>query len=157
MIYRNALGITVALVSSVTLVAAVRSPATAHDSRRPVSARFSKTVWDSVYTEEQAARGQKLFSAACARCHGASLGGVDAAPALAGGSFLGNWDTQTLDVLHDRVRTTMPPDSPNPLNRQEVSDVVTHILRANGFPAGKSELPQENDALANIKLVAKRP
>ena len=90
MIYRNALGITFALVLFITLVGAVRSPASAHDSRRPVSARFSKTVWDSVYTEEQAARGQKLFTAACSRCHGASLGGVDAAPALAGGSFLGN-------------------------------------------------------------------
>ena len=144
MIYRSSLLVLTALAATIAA------------TRRPLGALIGKTVWDSVYTEEQAARGQKLYSAACSRCHGAALGGIDAAPALSGGSFVGNWDTQTLDVLHDRIRTTMPPDSPNPLDRQQVSDVVTHILRSNGFPAGRAELPAENDALANIKLVSKR-
>ncbi len=154
MIYRISL---LALTAIVTTIAASGTPADAGATRTALGARAGKTVWDSVFTDEQAARGQKLYSAACSRCHGASLGGVDAAPALSGGSFIGNWDTQTLDVLHDRIRTTMPPDSPNPLDRKQVSDVVTHILRSNGFPAGKTELPAENDSLASIKLVSKRP
>jgi len=152
--YRNLL---LGVFVSISTIAAVRAPAEQPRPTRPLGALIARSVWDSVYTDEQASRGQKLYSTACSRCHGASLGGVDAAPALSGGSFMGNWDTQTLDVLHDRIRTTMPPDSPNPLDRKQVSDLVSHILRANGFPAGKKELPPDNDALADIKLIAKKP
>lgn len=154
MIYRNSL---LMLSAIVTTIAAVRATTDAPAASRRLGVRISKTVWDSVFTEEQAGRGQKLYSSACSRCHGAALGGVDAAPALAGGSFMGNWDTQTLDVLHDRIRTTMPPDSPNPLDRKQVSDLVAHILKTNGFPAGERELPPENDSLTDIKLIAKKP
>ena len=40
------------------------------------------SVWDGVYTEEQAGRGQALYAKECASCHGASLsGGEDGASA----------------------------------------------------------------------------
>ena len=40
-----------------------------------------KTVWDGVYTEEQAKRGGDIYAEKCAMCHGDSLGGVESAPA----------------------------------------------------------------------------
>ena len=42
------------------------------DARRP---RAGPDVWDGVYTEEQAKRGEALYSEHCVRCHGASLQG----------------------------------------------------------------------------------
>jgi mono/diheme cytochrome c family protein len=34
------------------------------------------TVWDGVFTREQADRGEKLYADRCARCHGDTLQGV---------------------------------------------------------------------------------
>ena len=38
--------------------------------RSTVHAQPSKSVWDGVYTEEQAKRGAPLYSEHCASCHG---------------------------------------------------------------------------------------
>ena len=38
-----------------------------------------KTVWDGVYSDAQAKRGEALFGDKCAMCHGADLSGGDAA------------------------------------------------------------------------------
>ena len=35
----------------------------------------STTVWDGVYTAEQAKRGAALYADNCASCHGLALGG----------------------------------------------------------------------------------
>ena len=40
----------------------------------------------------------------CARCHGASLGGGDESPPLAGGAFLGNWNGLPLSDLQTRIQ-----------------------------------------------------
>lgn len=142
------------LIASLGVIAArrVTPPATLH-----VSARTrDRTTWDSVYTPEQAARGQAAYDATCARCHQESLGGADAAPALAGGTFLSKWSGLTVGALHDRVRITMPPSDPGTYGRQQISDVLAYLLTVNGFPAGKAELPVEAAALQEIRIEATR-
>ena len=47
----------------------------------------SRSVWDGVYTDEQAKRGAPLYSQYCASCHGAELTGGEMAPALVGSDF----------------------------------------------------------------------
>ena len=42
---------------------------------------------ESVFTAEQADRGQRLYAARCAGCHGENLLGIEMAPALAGANF----------------------------------------------------------------------
>ena len=42
-----------------------------------VSAQAQKTVWDGVFTEEQAKRGADVYAEKCAMCHGDGLGGVE--------------------------------------------------------------------------------
>jgi mono/diheme cytochrome c family protein len=55
------------------------------------------TIWDGVFTQEQADRGQQVASGACASCHGAALNGVpddpdmQAGPPLSGEAFLDEW------------------------------------------------------------------
>ena len=70
----------------------------------------ARTTWDGVFTAEQANRGAQIYQGMCASCHGPQLGGIDAAPALNGGSFYANWNGVTLAEMADRV--TRSPSSP---------------------------------------------
>jgi hypothetical protein len=126
-------------------------------SRTPGAAHTQRTVWDSVYTATQAARGETAYVKSCARCHKETLGGADENPALAGSAFLGNWNGQTLAALHDRIRSSMPPDDPGTFAPPIVTDVITHMLKVNGFPSGATELSSSGDSLKEIVVQSARP
>lgn len=117
----------------------------------------ARTTWDSVYTADQATRGESTYARTCSRCHKAALGGADEAPALTGGAFLGSWNGQTLRDLHDRIRTTMPTDTPGTYSRQDITDVIAYVLKFNQFPAGKTELPVGDEELKTITFVSAKP
>ena len=114
-----------------------------------------RSVWDGVYTEEQAKRGEALYMERCVHCHGANLAGaVDGAASLTGSTFNGNWNGVTLDLMLDRVRSTMPVDKPASLSRQQVADLLAFVFSANKFPAGKTELPRQAEMLNLIQFKA---
>jgi S-disulfanyl-L-cysteine oxidoreductase SoxD len=117
----------------------------------------SRSAWDGVYTEEQAKRGAALYGRECAPCHGTDLTGADEIPALSGPAFLANWDGLTVGDLSERVRRTMPPNRPGQLNRQQVTDIVCHVLSANGFPSAKTELEPNTESLKQIRIEATKP
>ena len=117
----------------------------------------TRTTWDSVFTAAQVARGQSTYGRDCARCHQAALGGADQSPALTGGAFMSNWNGQTLGDLHDRVRVTMPSDTPGTYSRKDVADVIAYVLSFNGFPAGSVELPIDDGALKAIVFSSTKP
>ena len=80
------------------------------------------SVWDGVFTDEQANRGEAAYRQECASCHGAELEGGDMTPPLVGGGFTSNWNDLTLGDLFERIRLTMPLDSPGKLARQQNVD-----------------------------------
>ena len=121
------------------------------------SAQEPRTVWDGVYSEAQAKRGEGIYVNACSNCHGRTLEGQDMTPALTGGVFMSNWDGLSVGDLTDRIRTSMPLDRPGLLSRQENVDVVAYILRYNQFPAGKDELPPQINTLKQIVFKAAKP
>ena len=122
-----------------------------------VGAQATRTVWDGVYTEEQAKRGAALYFERCVHCHGATLGGaVDGAASLTGATFSGNWNGVTLDLMLDRVRTTMPVDKPSSLSRQQTADLLAFLFSANKFPTGKTELPRQAEMLSLIQFKASK-
>ena len=125
-----------------------------HASNRSHPAR---TTWDSVYSADQATRGESTYANTCSRCHKPALGGADEAPALTGGAFMGSWNGQTLHDLHDRIRTTMPTDTPGAYSRQDIADVIAYMLKFNQFPAGKTELPVGDEELKSITFVSAKP
>jgi mono/diheme cytochrome c family protein len=144
------------LFSILILLAVV--PLIAADARsRSSQARAQRTVWDSVYTQAQASRGETAYAKSCARCHGASLAGGDESPALSGGSFLGNWNGLPVSDLHTRIKTSMPSDSVGIYDRQLVSDVIAYLFKVNGFPAGPAELSKDLDPLKEITIRSSRP
>lgn len=116
-----------------------------------------RTIWDSVYSEEQAKRGETLFKNGCARCHDETLKGIDDAPPLAGNAFLGGWDGKPLSALFERINSSMPSDDPGTLSKAQVADLIAYILRYGAFPAGAAELPPDPAAMAEIKFVATKP
>jgi cytochrome c len=118
----------------------------------PTRPHSSRSVWDSVYTEAQARRGDTLYRQVCATCHGATLAGIDDAPPLAGKEFLLGWGGATVGKLFGRIQRTMPEDNSVVLTPQQVSDVVAYILSYNKFPAGSAELGVTEAALADIRI-----
>jgi mono/diheme cytochrome c family protein len=122
-----------------------------------MSAQETRSVWDGVYTEAQAKRGEALYFERCVRCHGPTLaGGTDGAGPLFGPTFNGNWNGVPLGQMVDRVRATMPQDKPATLSRQQTVDVLTFIFSANKFPPGKAELPRSAEMLNMIQFKASK-
>jgi len=115
-----------------------------------------KGVWDGVFTDAQADRGKiAAGQGRCTGCHGSELGGTDRAPALKGPAFLANWEDGSVNRLFTKIRDTMPPSNTDQLSSATKLDVVTFLLRENGFPAGAIELPSDSDTLEKIQIVKK--
>jgi hypothetical protein len=120
-------------------------------------AQTSSSVWDGVYTAEQATRGGKSYTESCAFCHGPGLEGTGEAPALVGAQFRSDFDGLTVGDLFDRTRTSMPQDAPNSLSAETYADILAYIFKANGFPAGQKELDHRTPYLKAIAFVATNP
>src|SRR5262252_8195147 len=118
--------------------------------------RRPHSVWDGVYTAEQAKRGSPLYRQKCATCHGDKMTGGESAPPLAGGQFLSNWNGLTLDVLFERIRLTMPVDNPAAVNRLSKADILAYILSMNRFPPGSAELQHKTELLKEILIEASK-
>jgi mono/diheme cytochrome c family protein len=115
-----------------------------------------KTVWDGVFTEEQVMRGQNAYRQSCAPCHKDDLLGDNGAPPLAGAQFSARWVGSTVDDMVQTVRSSMPQDAPDTLTQRVYVDIISHLLKANGSPAGAIELPVERAALKQILITSPR-
>jgi mono/diheme cytochrome c family protein len=116
-----------------------------------------RSVWDGVYTEAQAKRGEAVYKLTCASCHGVALEGIEQAGPLSGARFTANWNGVTVGDLLERVKVSMPNDRPGTLSRQQTADVLAYVFSFNRFPAGKAELARQTELLKQIKFEATRP
>ena len=114
------------------------------------AAQTRGTVWDGVFTAEQAARGRAIFATTCVGCHSADLSGLNR-PALKGEAFLNHWMEDSLDALFARVKS-MPANGAN-LGDLGYADVLAFLLDANGFPQGAQEL--NGAAIPDIQVQGK--
>ena len=122
----------------------------------PAPAGAAKTVWDGVFTEEQAKRGELAYKDNCSSCHGGDLGGDGFAPALAGADFSGNWNDLSVGDLYERVRISMPPTGPNTVTNAQKADILAHIFTVNKYPAGTTELEPKTEVLKTTKTEMKK-
>ena len=114
-----------------------------------------KTTWDGVFTDAQATRGKANFlTGRCGGCHKLDLTG-DRGPALKGDDFLAHWENGSVVTLFDKIRETMPPNSPNETTDDAKIDIVAYLLQQNGYPVGKAELRADSDSLGIVELVRK--
>jgi len=112
------------------------------------------SVWDGIYSAEQARKGEALYRQECASCHGEKLEGRGQAPPLTGGDFTMDWNGMTLDDLFEKIQTSMPADKPGQLSREQNASLLAYILGANKFPAGAADLPTDSERLRQIRFEA---
>ncbi|HKY22440.1 MAG TPA: cytochrome c [Vicinamibacterales bacterium] len=110
-----------------------------------------KTVWQGVYTEPQAARGEAEYSTHCASCHRDDLSGYNTL--LKGQRFMEKYREAPLHLLFDKTKTTMPRNAAGTLSDQAYVDIVAYLLKMNEFPVGSEELTTE--LLPRIRVIGK--
>ncbi|HYV98585.1 MAG TPA: cytochrome c [Gemmatimonadaceae bacterium] len=98
----------------------------------------------SLYTDEQATRGEGVYNKVCADCHEKLE--------YSGPDFRTKWNGRMVFDLYDLLRTTMPDDKPGALPAQDYIDVVGYMMKLNGVPAGKTELVPTDSVLKRIKI-----
>ncbi len=93
------------------------------------------SVLDSVYTVEQAERGDELFDRVCLECH--------LPEEFAEGGYMNSWAGQRIADLLEYIQFNMPEDNPASLPDSEYLDIMAYILNLNGIPAGPRDLTAE--------------
>ena len=140
----------VCAMAAVTAGSMLATPAAAarQESRR--------TIWDGVFSDPQAARGQRAYAQSCAKCHSEDLLGTGNAPPLVGEPFLGRFDRATADDVVQVIRQTMPQEAPDSLGTDAYVDIVSYVLKANGSPVGAADLPSDRAALKQVLVTARQ-
>jgi mono/diheme cytochrome c family protein len=122
-----------------------------------LQADTQKSMWVGVFTESQAIRGQSIYRDECARCHSDTLAGGESSPPLVGDAFLDEWNGKTVADLFERMRATMPEDSPGRLSGKQYASLIAYILQVNSVPAGANELDAALPLLKTIKIDKTKP
>ena len=117
-----------------------------------------RSVWDGVYTDAQARRGEGQYGRSCEQCHGTDLSGnqVDEVPSLVWDAFMAQWSGKTARDLFEQVSRSMPRDAPGSLSARAYADVIAYILQANKLPSGNQELDRNPDRLEQIVIERSR-
>jgi mono/diheme cytochrome c family protein len=147
---------------SVTGIPLQRHELLAFAAAQPTAA----TVWDGIYTEAQARRGEQAYNLSCGYCHKDDLSGgffddgTGRAPALAGprafdSSFEERWGTHTVGQMLIDIGSIMPLQDPGSLTLQAYTDIISYLLAKNGVPPGTQELPADLDRLKDIRITPK--
>ena len=103
------------------------------------TAQAGSSIWDGVFTDAQATRGQTAYTQNCGRCHGATLMGTFEIPPLVG-RIMPYYSGSSLGVFLDYISTAMPLSRPGSLSPATNADIVAFILKSNGVPSGSNEL-----------------
>lgn len=136
---------------ALALVGAAGSVASSRDAQDPAVRR---SIWDGVYTELQANRGEREYGRTCEHCHGPSLEG-DAGrevPPLVSDPFMRSWRGKNLKELFDLLSRSMPADNRGSLSARTNTDLIAYLLRVNDVPAGTSALPEGPAGLEAISI-----
>jgi mono/diheme cytochrome c family protein len=97
-----------------------------------------------VYTAAQAVRGEETYMNVCVACHPA---GTYTTPV-----FREKWHSKPLSEFFALVSETMPKQEPASLTPKEYVEVLAYLLKINGAPDGKEELPADTAALKKFKI-----
>src|SRR6516165_8705502 len=110
----------VLIVPSAVLVLGL--PADTGAAVRAASTESQASSSRGLYSKAQSDRGKAAYGLNCAACHGNDLTGDPAmqSPSLAGDDFLKSWTAKSVDDLFDKIRTTMPANSPGSVPEDQV-------------------------------------
>ena len=96
----------------------------------------TRSVWDSVFTDSQAVRGDSVYKETCVKCHGATLaGGDDGTPPPAQTSLATGTASPSASSMRKFARRCRRT-SQSRFRPEQLADVVAYMLAKNLFPAG---------------------
>ncbi len=130
------------LVSVLTgvLLAALVTTSNVNAQAAPAGA---KTTKGRIYSATQATRGEQTYMSTCVSCH---------PPSTYKGAVFLNWQGRTLGELLEFLTEKMPKNEPGSLSPKEYAQVVAYLLKLNGMPAGRLDLPADPAALRGITI-----
>jgi mono/diheme cytochrome c family protein len=102
----------------------------------------------AIFSAAQADRGRDTFRASCTECHYSSE--------FSDSQFKFKWSRRHAGNLYQMIQTQMPETAPGSLSPEEAVDLVSYILRMNGFEPGTAELSSERTVLDRISLASIR-
>ena len=140
--------------SKAGLLLVMAAPLLATGLSAPGAAQEPRTVWDGIYTEAQATRGEQVYQDECAFCHLDDLMGDAFATPLVDDAFTFRWEGSSVGDLMTVIQVTMPADRPQTLSDEAVADVIAFLLKMNEYPTGDEELAADQAALEDIAIVA---
>jgi len=94
--------------------------------KKPLMSVLALGMFGIALSAQDATRGGTLYKQQCASCHGEGLEGRSG-PSLTGGDFRSRWPTADLT---DKIRNTMPQDSPGKLTAGQAADLAAYIQQA---------------------------
>jgi hypothetical protein len=116
-----------------------------------VSADTQKTVWQGAFSDAQADRGGVVYKKECTLCHSDNFkGNIDGGPPLVGKDFEMRWDGLTMLDIVNQVSQLMPGDEPGSVSRKDWVDLFAYLFRANGATMGPTDLPSDDESLAQV-------
>ena len=122
-------------------------PASNVDSGTPAEATPA-AAGSATFTAAQADRGRDMFRATCTECHYSSE--------FSDSQFKFKWSRRSAGNLFQLISTEMPETAPGSLTLEEAVDLVSYILRMNGFDPGAGELAADRAVLDGISLASIR-
>lgn len=94
----------------------------------------------AAFTDQQAARGQIVYTESCGRCRGCHLDDGQFGPPLKGTGFKAHWHDQSPEKLWTALFRRMPPADPSGLPARAYTNVEAYLLRENGESPGVAPL-----------------
>jgi mono/diheme cytochrome c family protein len=104
----------------------------------------------SLFTADQAARGELRYGQECLSCHGEDLDDGDLGPALRGSDFRTHWGD--VAALFSYTKSTMPQNNPGSLTDSDYAAILAFILQSNDYKPGATALPIDPAAQSALKL-----
>lgn len=114
----------------------------------PPAAVDAAPTGGTAFSAEQADRGRDMFRASCTECHYSSE--------FSDSQFKFKWSRRSAGNLYQLIQTSMPETAPGSLSPEETVDLVSYILRMNGFDPGEGELAADRAVLDEISLASIR-
>ena len=96
-----------------------------------------------VYSLAQASRGELTYMTKCVSCH---------PPGTYKGAVFLNWQGRSLAELLAFLMERMPKSDPGSLAPKEYAQVMAYLLKINGNPPGRVELPADTAALRGTTI-----
>lgn len=117
------------------------APAVAAAETADHVAADTRSVWDGVYTVDQARRGRRVYQDECGSCHKVE-------------EFHQGYST-AVDLFDSRF--TMPESAPGALTEQAYADLIAYVFQEAEMPPGETELPGDGEVLKLIRIEARPP